>query len=38
MALPRLLVALIENNQTATGRIRVPEALRGYLGGLDYIG
>jgi len=38
VALPRLLVALIENNQTATGRIRVPEALRGYLGGLDYIG
>lgn len=38
VALPRLLVALMENFQTETGRIRVPEALRGYLGGLDYIG
>ncbi len=38
VALPRLMVALIENNQTATGRIRVPEALRGYMGGLEYIG
>ena len=32
IATPRLLAALIENQQTATGEIRVPEVLRPYLG------
>ena len=34
---PRILVSLVENYQEADGRIRVPEALRPYLG-KDYIG
>ena len=38
LALPRVLVAIMENGQTATGRIRVPEALRSYLDGQEYIG
>ncbi len=38
LAVGRTLVAVIENHQLADGRIRVPEALRGYLGGLDVIG
>ena len=36
LALPRILAALIENNQTEDGRIRIPEALRPYTG-FDYI-
>jgi len=31
IATPRLLAALVENTQTATGEIRVPEVLRPYL-------
>ena len=31
-ALPRLFAALIESNQQADGRVRVPEVLRAYLG------
>ncbi len=31
IATPRLLAALIENTQTATGQVRVPEVLRPYL-------
>jgi len=38
LALPRLLVAIIENYQTATGRIRIPPALQPYLRGQEYIG
>ena len=38
LALPRILVAIMENYQTASGRIRVPEALRPYLNGQEYIG
>ncbi|WP_300344429.1 serine--tRNA ligase [Nesterenkonia sp.] len=33
----RWLVAILENHQQADGSIRVPEALRGYLGGLEVI-
>jgi seryl-tRNA synthetase len=33
VATPRLLAALVENHQTAEGRVRVPEVLRPYLGG-----
>ena len=32
MPTPRILVSLIENFQQADGSIRVPEALRTYLG------
>ncbi len=38
LALPRLLVAIMEHYQTADGRITVPDALRPYLGGLEVIG
>ncbi|MBD8615123.1 MULTISPECIES: serine--tRNA ligase [Pseudomonas] len=38
LAVGRTLVALLENHQTEDGRIRVPEPLRPYLGGRDYIG
>jgi seryl-tRNA synthetase len=37
IATPRLLAALIENQQTATGEIQVPEALRPYLGGRELL-
>ena len=35
VALPRLLVALLEQNQRADGSVGVPEALRPYLGGME---
>ena len=38
LALPRVLVAILENYQTADGRVRVPDVLRPYLGGLEHIG
>jgi hypothetical protein len=34
----RTLVAVLENYQQADGRIQVPEVLRPYMGGLEYIG
>jgi seryl-tRNA synthetase len=37
LALPRIMVAIMENHQTADGRIRVPEVLVPYMGGLEYI-
>ena len=37
-ASPRLLIPLLEMHQTAEGRVRVPEALRGYVGGTAEIG
>jgi seryl-tRNA synthetase len=37
LALPRVLVAILENYQTDDGTVRVPEVLRPYLGGLDLI-
>ncbi|HEY3357100.1 MAG TPA: serine--tRNA ligase [Polyangia bacterium] len=33
LALPRVLIAVLENNQQEDGSIRVPQALRPYLGG-----
>jgi len=33
IASPRILIALLENHQTADGAIKIPEALRPYLGG-----
>ena len=38
LALPRILVAIMENYQTADGKIRVPEVLWPYIGGLEIIG
>ena len=37
LALPRVMIALLENNQQEDGSIRIPEALRPYMGGLDVI-
>ncbi|MCK9514160.1 MAG: serine--tRNA ligase [Pigmentiphaga sp.] len=37
LAVGRTLVALLENHQQADGSIRIPEALRPYLGGLERI-
>jgi len=38
VALPRTLIAIIENYQTERGTIVVPEVLRPYMGNLDEIG
>ncbi|ABV87549.1 serine--tRNA ligase [Shewanella pealeana] len=38
LAVGRTLVAVLENYQNADGSITVPEALRGYMGGLKKIG
>ncbi len=37
LAVGRTLLALLENNQTAEGHIKVPVALQSYLGGLSVI-
>jgi seryl-tRNA synthetase len=37
LALPRVMVAIMENYQTGDGRIRVPEVLVPYMGGREYI-
>jgi seryl-tRNA synthetase len=37
LALPRTLIAVIENGQTADGRVVVPEVLRPYMGGVEII-
>ena len=34
----RMLIALLENHQTESGAIRVPEPLRSYLGGRELLG
>ena len=36
-AIPRAIVAILETHQQADGSVRVPEALRPYLGGLDVL-
>ena len=38
VAVGRALVAVLENHQQADGSVRVPAALRPYLGGLDVLG
>ncbi len=38
LALPRTIIAIVENYQTAEGKIVVPEVLRPYLGGTELIG
>ena len=37
LALPRTLIAVLENNQQADGSVVVPEVLRPYMGGLEII-
>ncbi len=37
LALPRLLVAILENYQTPDGQVRVPAALRPYLAGQEFL-
>ncbi len=38
VATPRVLIPLLENHQTADGRIRIPQALRKYMNGREFIG
>ena len=38
IATPRILVPLLEVHQQADGSVRVPEALRPHLGGIESIG
>ncbi len=37
LAVGRTLVAMLENHQQADGRIRIPQALRPWLGGLEWL-
>lgn len=37
VALPRLIVAILEQNQLADGRVEIPEALRPYMGGREIL-
>jgi seryl-tRNA synthetase len=37
LALPRIIVTILELNQTPTGKIRIPKALVPYMGGQEYI-
>ena len=38
VALPRTLIAILENNQQADGSVTIPLVLRPYLGGMERIG
>lgn len=38
VAPPRMLIAFLENNYQEDGRVRIPEALRMYMGGKAYLG
>jgi len=38
LAVGRTLIAVMENGQTADGRITIPDALRRYMGGMEEIG
>jgi seryl-tRNA synthetase len=38
LALPRVMIAVMENYQQADGTIAVPEVLRPYMGGIEVIG
>ena len=37
VAPPRMLIAFLENNLNANGTVRIPEALRPYMGGMELI-
>ncbi len=38
LAVPRVLIAVIENHQQADGLITVPDVLRPYMGGIARLG
>ena len=38
LALPRVMIAVLENYQQSDGTVRVPDVLRPYMGGLEVIG
>ena len=38
VAPPRMLIAFLENNLQKDGRVHIPEALRMYMGGKEFIG
>ena len=38
LALPRIVIAILENNQQPDGSVIVPEVLRPYMGGMEVIG
>lgn len=38
IATPRIIIALLENNQQADGSVKIPEGLRKYMGGREFIG
>ena len=38
LAVGRCMVAVLENYQNADGSVRVPDALRPYMGGVEIIG
>jgi len=38
LAVGRTLIAVVENYQQADGSVRVPAALRPYMGGIEVIG
>lgn len=38
LALPRIVAALLERNQTPTGRVRIPDRLRPYMQNKEYLG
>ncbi len=38
LASTRAIIALVENHQQADGRVRIPEALRPWLGGQEFLG
>jgi seryl-tRNA synthetase len=37
LALPRVMIAVLENYQQADGSVAAPEVLRPYMGGLEVI-
>ncbi len=37
IASPRILIAILENYQEKDGRVKIPEVLRSYMGGRDYL-
>lgn len=37
VAPPRMLIAFLENNLQADGNVRIPEALRPYMGGKEFL-
>ena len=38
LALPRVMIAILENYQQADGTVVIPETLRPYMGGRELIG